>query len=95
MAQLCKLRDCGALVFLSCAVSFTYDRLEAHSAPEMPTKPIIPHVKARTTRELAKKAPKLVENTKACLLLKGNSTSQVVVDVLRDLVCWQRNLSEM
>ena len=40
---------------------------------------------ARVTRILAKKDPKLVENTKNVLMLKGHKTSQIACDVVEDL----------
>jgi len=39
----------------------------------------------RTKRALAEKAPKLVENTKQCLLLKGPKSSNIVQSVLKDI----------
>jgi len=47
------------------------------------TKPKKPN--ARVERALKKKAPQLVEFTRRALFMRGNSTSQSIVNVLRDL----------
>jgi ribosome production factor 2 len=43
-------------------------------------------VKAHVQRALKNKEPKLVENTKAMLVMRGNKTSEEVNQLLRDLV---------
>lgn len=42
--------------------------------------------KPRVERLLRKRGPLELENTKKTLFFKGHKTSQVVVDVLRDMV---------
>jgi ribosome production factor 2 len=41
--------------------------------------------KKKVMRALAKKEPQLVENTKRALIMKGNHTSQIILDVLTDV----------
>ena len=41
---------------------------------------------ARTKRFLDNRAPKLVENTKTAVVLKGGNTSETVTAALKDLV---------
>lgn len=41
----------------------------------------------RARREMKKHEPKLVENTKTLLALKGLACSSIVTDMLKDLVC--------
>lgn len=43
-------------------------------------------VKAHVTRAIKDKEPKLVENTKNLLVLRGNKTNEEVNTLLRDLV---------
>lgn len=53
----------------------------------MPTKGVAPkQPKPRVRRLLASREPQLVENTKKSLLLRGNSTSQLVTSLLTDIV---------
>ena len=42
--------------------------------------------KPRVERLLKKQAPQITENTKKALIFKGHNTSQIIVDVLKDLV---------
>ena len=54
----------------------------------MSTTPQIPVVvkrKPKVARALKKRDPQLVENTKKALIMRGHSTSQVIVDVLGDI----------
>jgi len=48
--------------------------------------PKIKKRKPRIERVLKKQEPLLTENTKRLLIMKGKHTSQIIVEVLRDLV---------
>ena len=43
----------------------------------------------RVKRALEERAPKLVENTKAALFLRGKTTSDVATRAMKDLVCFK------
>ena len=58
----------------------------AQAAPSSSSVTKLPHNKKKSIlRALAKKEPLLVENTKRALIMKGNRTSQVILEVLTDL----------
>ena len=50
--------------------------------------------KAAVLRVMKKKEPKIVENTKVALLLKGLKTSEVVSTALKDLVSVEEEVEE-
>lgn len=61
------------------------------------SKTIIKPIKrsAKVTRILKKREPQLVEFTKRILILRGESTSQLIVDVLRDISSLSKPNSKM
>lgn len=59
--------------------------LNGRSGKALPVTSRTPSKKARVIRILKKKEPQLIENTKHTLIIKGNHTSETILDVLSDV----------